>query len=259
MVQEDYDGAYRNDLVVGDLLLAYSRDTGGYARDAQTSYLQSRLQIARERKGASQERYERRLVELRAAEHSRLAGLAETHVAQRSRFELACQRPDQLSRFAKPSVRLLQMRRIQKELALAHKFEDAKAMKAAADRVQARETAAAEQRALEHVRAAWALLLERQRQQITCATEFGQRRIRRVEEEATREREANTNLARQLKLRLEETKQRKAGTLPPLQAGGAKALPSKATLQKLRSYKTARSVPMLDVRLTDLSRIFKPK
>jgi hypothetical protein len=256
MVQEDYDGAYRNDLIVGELLLAYSRESGGWAHNKQTSDLQARLQVAREKKGASQEKYERQLVALRAEERDRLAHLADMHVAERKDFEHTWQQRDKLARFAKPSVRLLQMRRIQKELALAHRFEDAKAIKVEADRLQARETAAAERRALEHVRAAWVLMLERQQQQMACATQFGQRRIRRVEDEATREREANINLARQLRLRLEETRHKRPEALPP---GAPKAMPSKTTLQKLRSYKKARTVSVLDVRLTNLNKIFKAK
>jgi hypothetical protein len=254
MVAEDYDGAYRNDLIVNELILACSKDTGADVLESEQDYLKSRLEGVKGRKASAQERYEQQIEDLKEGEEQKLARLREAHQSERELFEKECERPEFVQRFSKPSAHLLQLRKLQKQLALAHAFEEAKGAKAEADRVQARETREAERRAIDHIRAAYAVMLERQQQQIICAKEFGQRKIRRIEEMLAREREAAQNVARQLRIRLNDAKQKKRSSLPPLRPG--KVQPPTGTLQSLRNFKTTRNVTMLDVRLTNLSRVF---
>jgi hypothetical protein len=86
MLQEDYNGACRNDLVVDELLLAYSRQSGGWARNKEMSDLQVWLQVVREQKGACQERDERRLVALRAESSTTVACHQPPHPQSRTLF-----------------------------------------------------------------------------------------------------------------------------------------------------------------------------
>jgi hypothetical protein len=147
------------------------------------------------------------------------------------------------------------LRKIQKGLALAHKFEEAKSVKLQGDRMQHHETIAAQARAAEHIKMAYAQLLDRQRQQLCCAAENGQRKIRLMEENFAREDEANANVARQLKIRLHETKTKKGTGLPPLLASGSKTGPSESTRLQMRRFKRTGNVSKLDVKLTDVKGI----
>jgi hypothetical protein len=216
MIAEDYDAAYRNELTVNDLILACSRDNGGSASESEQEYLRSRLEGVKGRKASAQERYEQQIEELKEGEEQKMVRLQEAHQSEREVFERECERPEFVQRFSKPSTHLLQLRKVQKQLALTHAFEEAKGVKAEADRVQARETREAERRAIDHIRAAYAVILERQQQQIICAREFGQRKIRKLEEMLASEREAAQNVARQLRIRLADAKQKKGSSLPPL-------------------------------------------
>jgi hypothetical protein len=255
MVEEQYDSAYENDAVVNDLLLAFSKDSGGYNTGAIASYLESRLQIVREQRTSTQQKFDEQISAMKERQQKKIEKIMQLQGYEREQFEINCTKPEFLLKFSKPSTELLQIRKIQKGLALAHKFEEAKAVKLKGDRMQYQETQIAQARAAQHIRIAFAQLLEKHRQQLACAIENGQRKIKLIEENFERENEANMNVARQLKIRLQETKSKKASALPPLQASGSKTGASELTATQLRRFKKAGNVARLDVQLTNVKGI----
>jgi hypothetical protein len=255
MMVEDYDAAYKNDMVVNDLLLAFSKDSGGFSTDSIASYLDSRIQSIREQRASTQQRYDESISAMREKQQKKLERLLALQQEERDNFERDCTSSEFLKKFSKPSTELLQLRKIQKGLALAHKFDEAKSVKAQGDRMQHQETLSAQSRAGSHIRTAYAQLLDRQRQQLVCAAENGQRKIRLLEESFAREDEANANVVRQLKIRLQGTKTKKGPGLPPLLVAGSKTGPSESTRLQMRKFKRPGNVSKLDVKLTDVKGI----
>jgi hypothetical protein len=174
---------------------------------------------------------------------------------ERDQFERDCTSEEFLMKFSKPSTELLQLRRIQKGLAFAHEFEEAKLVKAQGDRIQHDETLAAQARATEHIRLAYAQLLERQKQQLFCTAENGERKVRAFEERVAREDDAYANLARQLRSRLQETKSKKGSALPPLLPSGSKTVASEPTKQQMKRFKKTGNVSKLEVKLINVKGI----
>lgn len=259
MVAEDYDSASRNDALVHELIREYSKDSGGYDADTLTRTLQSRIQQANERNHTKHMKYNERIAAIKQNEQSKIDKLLEQQEQEREQFEADCHRPEFLQRFSKPSTKLLHLRRIQKSLALAHKFDEAKSVKLEGDRLQREETIEAQHRAIQHIKKTYAQLIDRQQQQLDCAMLFGQRKVRTVEGESIKEKEAHNNLTKQLQTKLQETKARARSSLPPLQSSGSKIPQSKATRNQLMKYKKSPDVTLLNVRLTNLKSVMTMK
>lgn len=255
MVDENYDAAYKNDLSVNDLLLELSKDSGGYTTESITRNLESRIEMAKEQRHASNEKYQKRIATVKENEQKKLQQLIEIQSCERKQFELDCQSAEFLQRFSKPSKKLLQIRKIQKALALAHKFDEAKTIKAEGDALQRSETIQAKRRAIRYIRTSYQKLLEKQQNQLNCAAENKDRKIRALLDQLERENAANQNLTRQLEIRLKETKSKKGSCLPPLISSGPKKAPSKSTLRQLADYKSTQKVSMLNVKLTNIQKI----
>ncbi|OHT16947.1 hypothetical protein TRFO_12838 [Tritrichomonas foetus] len=255
MVDENYDAAYKNDLSVNDLLLEYSKDSGGYNTETITRNLEARIEMAQQQRQKSNEKYQSRIQMMKEYEQQKLHQLEDLQEEERKQFEASCQKPEFLQKFSKPSTKLLQIRKIQKSLALAHKFEEAKDVKSEADQMQKAETVQAQRRAIEYIRSSYAQLLEKHQQQLECATENGKRKIRALEEQLNRENLANRNLIRQLELRLKETKTKKGSCLPPLNSSGCKKPPSKSAMKQLAKYRHTQQITMLEVKLTNIQKI----
>lgn len=255
MVNEDYDAAYQNDLSVNDLLLEYSKDSGGYTTETITRNLEARIQEAQKQRQLANEKYKQKIAQLKENEQKKLDQLVEEHEQERRHFEYSCQQPEFIQRFSKPSKKLLQMRRIQKSLALAHKFEEAKEVKIEADQLQKHETVEAKRNAVYCIKKSYATLLEKQNLQLECAKENADRKVRALEEKLEKENSINRLLTRQLELKLKETKSKKPCSLPPLNANGAKKAPSRSTLKQMAVFKSTQQVSQLNVRLNNIQKI----
>lgn len=255
MVDENYDAAYNNDITVNDLLLEYSRDCGGYTTESITRNLESRIEMAKEQRQASNQKYQKRISLLKENEQKKLQQLIEIQACERKQFELDCQSPEFLQRFSKPSKKLLQVRKIQKALALAHKFDEAKTIKMEGDVLQRSETLQAKRCAIRYIKSSYQKLLEKQQHQLDCAAENRDRKIRALLGQLERENIANQKLTKQLEQRLKESKSKKASSLPPLTSNGVKKAPSKSTLRQLADYKSTQRISMLNVKLTNIQKI----
>lgn len=250
MVVEDYDSAFKNDLIVNNLLLEYSRDSGGFVTDTAARNIESRIASAQKQKQYTNQQYHQRLNEMKEREQTKLQNLMDTQEQERVQFEANCTKPEFLQKFSKPSTRLLQMRKIQRQLAIAHEFEKAKMVKLQADQLQRDETAVAKRRAVECIKKNYAQLLERQQTQLECAKQNSDRKIMALENQMEKELEANRNLARGLESKLQETKQKKS-CLPPLQASPAKAQP-KGAFHQMQTFKKKEEVTQLNLNLTNI-------
>ena len=97
--------------------------------------------------------------------------LENKHKNEQIEFEQLWDDPNTFLPFNKPSPQLLQLRKIQKKLAMAKSFDQAKIIKIQADELQNKETEEAEKRALENMENSQLILIDKHRKEIECFNE----------------------------------------------------------------------------------------
>jgi hypothetical protein len=135
--------------------------------------------------------------------------MLEDHAAAQAEYEERWARETALLPYSKPSPELLQLRKMQKALAIAKRFPEAKAVKEKADGMQAAEARAGEIRAKASIRAGFEALKERQQRAIECFEEHERRSITFVEQERARAIESIVMVIRTLETACERIAERK--------------------------------------------------
>ena len=251
IIAEEYDAARKIDLLVDELIQAANKDAGGFKNEEETKNLETRFEKAQHRKTSSSQMYEERLAQLQAQEQQKIDKLLEYQEFERKQFEEDCQKPEFLQKFSKPSPQLLQVRKRQKTLALAHEFDQAKAMKSEGERLQREETLKGQERAMERIRALYEQLLTKQQRQLWCAQTNAERKLQVLKDEMTKEKEVHNYVTRRLESQLKETRSRKP-TLPPLRSSGTTLPQSKNARTQLLKYKANSEIKQLDIKLTNI-------
>ena len=254
IIAEEYDAARKIDLLVDDLIQAAMKDAGGFRNEEEAKNLETRFEKAQHRKTSSSQMYEERLAQLQAQEQQKIDKLLEYQEFERKQFEADCQKPEFLQKFSKPSPQLLQVRRRQKTLALAHEFDQAKALKTEGERLQREETLKGQERAMERIRALYEQLLTKQHHQLWCAQTNAERKLQVLKDEMTKEKEVHNYVTRRLESQLKETRSRKA-TLPPLRSSGTTLPQSKNARTQLLKYKADPEIKQLDIKLTNIKSV----
>lgn len=258
IIAEEYDAARNVDILVNDLIQAGLRDVGGFKTEEEAKSLETRIERAQQRKSSSNQHYEERIALLQEQEQKKMEKLLEYQEYERQQFEADCQKPEFLQKFSKPSPQLLQVRRVQKKMALAHEFDQAKLMKAQAERLQREETQKGQQRAMETIRALYEQLLTKQQQQLWCTQTNAERKLQLLRDEMAKEKEVNGYVTRRLESQLKETRTRKSG-LPALRTSGTNMPQSKMARTQLLKYKTDPEIKQLDIKLTNIKSVMTMK
>jgi aminoglycoside phosphotransferase len=189
------------------------------------------------------------IAQLESEERSKVAQLTKAHEREKAEFAEECEKREFLARFAKPSPQLLQLRMMQKHLALTRDFEGAKAAKARADKLQVAESVVASKRAMDSVRLLYRKLLEKQQREIIGANENSRRKIAKVRAEIQQQNDAFAKLLRQLESKAGDARARK---LPPLQS--PKLVVPRPANGGMMDFRMAVELPQLQVRI-DMRRI----
>lgn len=250
---EDYDLAQKLEDDIKAFNAAFSKTYEEAPSTTPSLVLESRLEEVKQQKMIFEYEYEQKLNRVKERENRKLEQLEERQEEERCQFESRCQNPEFLQRFSKPSASLLQMWRIQKRLALAHDFEGAKEMKTRADELQKKETEEAQRRAILSVQQNYEKLIEKQKRELECAKANGERKIKSLENQYIKEKEAREKLEKQVEVRMNEQKrapQRKGSCLPPLN----REIPTRAarTRSAFRKAEEAKPTVQLDVKLTNI-------
>lgn len=250
---EDYDLAQKLEDDIKAFTAAFSRAYEEAPSATPSLNLESRLEEVKQQKMMFEYEFEQKLNRVKERENRKLEQLEERQEEERCQFEARCQNPEFLQRFSKPSASLLQMWRIQKRLALAHDFEGAKEMKARADELQKKETEDAQRRAILSVQQNYEKLIEKQKRELECAKANGERKIKSLENQYIKEKEAREKLEKQVEVRMNEQKrapQRKGSCLPSLN----REIPTRAarTRSAFRKAEEAKPTIQLDVKLTNI-------
>jgi hypothetical protein len=237
---EEYDTAEQMENDLRELSVAWQHSDIENLTFIHSQSLESRLEEVRQKQIAIEADWTARIAQAKAKQTEQLEFLEQKHQEERELFEQKCQTPDFLQRFTKPSPQLLSLWRHQKTLALQHDFEGAKDIKARADELQRRETVDAQTRAMNSVRQHYELLLLKQKREIECAKANNLRKIKAMELEMNKAKEAAERLNKQVEIRMKDQRPPlKRSVLPRLQraqrdgtSGGRRALRPRAALNE---------------------------
>ena len=191
--QEDYDEAEKLTNIKKTLIRKLKPKT---AED--TSKIDERIQ----RTQADYQEIERKWNELIASQEKKnkslLSDLEAKHDKELQEFEEKWQNPESLKVYSKPSQYLLQLRKLQRQHAVMREFEKAKTLKAQADKLQAVETKEAQKRAEDAMRTEYIQIVNRQKREIECAKDFGNRKIQQMELQKQHDLNSTNNAIKQL-------------------------------------------------------------
>lgn len=264
LMQENYDQAAKIDEAIDLLMQSLHRDEDAQDCEKQTESLKEKYQFAQQQNKSIQEEFSQRIEQFKEAENERLQKLEEQHEQERAEFEEQWARPETTASFTKPSAGLLQVRKMQKSMAIAHKFEEAKRLKAAGDQMQREESVVASQKAVATMKVAYQQLIDKQEREVECFMANGYRKLQTLESERDRKLQANEKLRTQLDTRIKGPKvpRRPPVPLPDLQPvetrGSVTGIISTRTRSQLAVYKKSPETTRLEVRLGDIQKITKP-
>jgi hypothetical protein len=180
IIAEDYDRAALLEQAADRLR---SRPAATDRRSVVVTALANRECDAERELETEQEQWEVAIVHFQSEQARLRAELQARHAAEREELGRRWAASGSLLPYSKASPDLLKLRKMQKALALAKRFDEAKQVKRQAEAVQAGEARAAEKRAIAAVRAAERALAERQQREIACFEEHERRNLVYLERE----------------------------------------------------------------------------
>jgi hypothetical protein len=265
LMLEDYDSALRIDEAIDSLLNSLHDDQSNNDCEQQEQNFREKFALAESMQKELTEEWSQRIAKFKERENRKLEELEQRHQQERSDFEASWLRPEALLSFNKPSVGLLQIRQMQKSLAISHHFVLAKQLKMSADQQQKDETFAASRRAQETMRAAFAILIRKQEKEMECFMENGRRQLTQLEADRDARIKANENMRNQLEIRAKWPKhaRRPIVTVPqvasrPESRAAMAGLVSVRTRSQFATFKKSPEKTRLEVTLGDIKRITKP-
>jgi hypothetical protein len=247
---EEYDEAQQIEGVIRALADAFRRAENEETLVAHVQGLENRLLEAKQMQATCEVTWEQRIGEFKERATHKMELLREKHEAERRNFEGQCQSPEFLQKFTKPSSQLLQLLKVQKNLALQHNFEGAKQVKERAKELQRQETDEAQKRAMRSVQQNYEKLCFRQRREIECAEANDIRKLKQMENEMKREKEAAEKLNKQAELRMKEQRMTLKRPVIPTNSRAASAEMARWTRKTRSGLAVA-----LEVNLPDLKAV----
>lgn len=252
LIAENYDEAAKLDIKISEFVTACQNDQSQFDTESKTRNVDMRVATVQEQRKQALQQWDDRIKTVQQKEQSKIDNLITRHDDEKKQFEAECQNRDFLNRFSKPSQQLLQLRQIQKQLALNHQFDEAKVVKQNAERLQMQETQQAQERAIESIRKNYKQLLERQQREIECTKLNTERKLTSLQTEKQKEEENYQKLLQQLEIRKQEYQAKKASVnvSPPTKRQVTTAS------KKLSEYKRAPETIQLDIKLDGIQNIF---
>jgi hypothetical protein len=167
IISEDYDYADRLDRAAASLRAYVTTPVVDRCTEAEAT-LSRRLGDARRELSEETEQWDRAIEFFREERRRERDEMLERHSAEQREYGEKWAAPGALLPFSKPSSELLKMRKMQKDLALAKRFDEARQIKRQVEAMQAVEAKAGEQRAMAAIRAGYQALQERQQKEKLC-------------------------------------------------------------------------------------------
>lgn len=252
---EDYDRAAAIDRAIQLITSALQADKSSSNQSLLTQSMKNRLDQIDKRAKSIEDEYNRKIEQHKEDEQKRREQIESEHAQQQLEFESLWSSSEHMQQFSKPSLKLLQMRRQQKHLALNHEFELAKHLKAEADLLQAKETEEAKKRAADAMRSAYCVLLEKQARELECFEKNSDRKLQIITSEKERELNSIENSRKGLVNRMND-KKRSVVLVPHV---GEPRLHMTRTRTASRISRNNNEIQKLDVKITDFKSIVKSR
>jgi len=190
------------DWVVDQLTKASAGDQQTSAEIMEVQNLQQRLETAEQAQKDLSEHWNAIIQNCKAKASESRQCVVERHQAEILAFEEAWSRPEAMLPFSKPSSKLLQIRKMQKSLALSRNFAEAKSLKQQAEQLQREESQAAEKRATQAMKLEYQQLMESHQRELECEELNWTRKLTVLETERDKAIAANEKLQKQLTARV---------------------------------------------------------
>lgn len=241
VIKQDYDRAGQLESVLNLVSDGYEWQMTEQRKTDMMGNIEDRIETARERIGEEEAQWNEMLDEFYEQQNRDREKMRLRHEEDKAEFEEKWNNPEFMMRnYAKLSPRLLQMRAIQKNMALVNMFDNAKRVKLAADALQESETARAEDRATLDMQQQYKVMNDKHRKEIACFEEHD----RRVETFLIGERNRTVGPIERL---LEQLQARKDRDAPPNLKPCTHQFTSTA---KSRAFRTTQAIPARSERTT---------
>lgn len=203
IIAEDYDYAEQLDKGAHELRRQRQWSSNVMKASETSKALDEKLAKARSELKAESDEWDRVLAEFKVVQQQQRNAMLEDHVREQREYEEKWNDPAMLIPFTKPSPQLLQLRKMQKKMALVKRFSEAKEIKRQAEQMQREEAKEAEKKAMATIKAGFDNVIERQRREIQCFDEHERRSITYIEQER---KKATEPIEKQIRA-LEQAKQ----------------------------------------------------
>jgi hypothetical protein len=183
-------------------LLQHTRDEDafGFLQEVHQRRIESRQSFLDVQRAKIEAEYSAKIEQAREANDERYEELYVRHKNELADFQKKWQDPAFLKQFNRPSVRLVSFRQIERKMAVAGRFDEAKKTKVLADKMQEAEEQALEMRMLVLVKKDFAKLRERQKKEAARMVRHDERAF--VEMEAQKHKDLQPLQAAQRRLKL---------------------------------------------------------
>ena len=250
---EDYDYASQLDVIINLLQKAIAADQASYDNSQKTQQIKSRLETVEQRQQRLKTDYEQKMDYHKRDTQRRLEQLEQEHQQELESFEQQWSSPEAMQQYTKPSKQLLTIRRRQRQLALAHDFEQAKYLKSIAEEMEQKETEEARKKAAEAMKASYLVLLNKQEKERECIIANSERKAKKMESEYQKSLSSNEITQKTLQNMMTATPKKPQVTVPQVdyRSHVGRARPKS-------SFKKVTEGPRLDVKI-DIKSITKNK
>ena len=251
--KEDYDYASQLDVIINLLAKAIAIDQATFDNSQKTQQIKNRLETVEQRQQRLKTEFDQKMEYHKKDTQRRLETLEQEQQQELENFEQQWSSAEAMQQYSKPSKELLNIKRRQRQLALAHDFEQAKYLKSLAEELQQKETEAARKRAAEAMKASYLVLLNKQEKERECIIANSERKAKRMETEYQKELNSNEITQKTLQNMMTATPKKPQVTVPQVdyRSHVGRARPKS-------SFKKVTEGPRLDVKI-DIKSITKNK
>ena len=258
---EEYDAAQADDNAVELLQQSLNEDNKNFSTEQEKRTIKDRIDEVNREEKEIEEKYKTKINDAKKANKASLDKLMMDQEQERKRFEEKWSSEEAVIPYSKPSSQVLQIKRMQKAMALAHEFQKAKQLKLQAEKLQKEEAVIASKQAAEAMKAQYILLVENQQRQVECMREHWERVITVLECQRDAEINSLENTKKQLLTR-STTKPKKPQVIIPQvtsrDARGSSGLITQRTRSQFATYKRSAEKSKLDVKPLDVKTLIRP-
>ena len=220
--------------------------------------LQQKLSIAREKVVAFEVETKRLLKEEAEKQKQKKYALEEQQDEELGAFEDKWNDQEFLAKFAKPSGKLLALKKTERSLILAKDFEKAEGYKTQVEELEKEESENAQVRAKTEMKQQYQRLLQKHENERTALAASSQKAIELLQHD--RETQLTTLTAVQTKIQnqIDEMKSSRAAPLPPLKPIRSRSATQELFPQEVMTPRTAQRLALYKARMTQPKVIVRP-